>query len=55
MKEKFEENIPFFLWQDRPMFSGKEKAIPVSSTARAYHFGKLGVSLIGGTISEALL
>jgi len=37
------------------MFSGREKAIPVSSTARAYHFGKLGVSLIGGTISEALL
>ena len=47
------EDTPFFLKQDRPMFSGKERKIPTSPTARAFHFGALGVSIIGGTISEA--
>jgi len=50
-----DEDTPFFLKQDRPLFSGKEKAIPSTSAARAYHFGKLGVSLIGGTMTEAFM
>ena len=48
-----EDDTPFFLRQDRPVFSGKERAIPSSPAARAFHFGALGVSLIGGTLSEA--
>lgn len=47
------EDTPFYLRQDRPVFSGKETKIPTSSTARAFHFGALGISIVGGTISEA--
>ena len=43
----------FLIAQDRPLFKAKERKIPSSSTARAFQFGALGVSLIGGTISEA--
>ena len=50
-----EEDTPFYLRQDRPVFSGKERAVPTSSAARAFEFGKLGVSILGGTLSEALL
>ncbi|CAI2362267.1 unnamed protein product [Moneuplotes crassus] len=45
---------PFYLKQDRPVFTGKETKIPTSPSARALHFGALGISLVGGTISAAL-
>lgn len=47
------QDTPFYLRQDRPVFSGKETRIPTSPTARAFHFGALGISIVGGTISEA--
>lgn len=53
-KELNYDDTPFYLKQDRPMFSGKERKIPTSPSARAFHFGALGVQLIGGTISEAI-
>lgn len=46
-------DTPFYMRQDRPVFSGKESKIPTSTSARAFHFGALGVSIVGGTISEA--
>jgi len=47
------QETPFYMKQDRPVFSGKETRIPTSPSARAFHFGALGVSIVGGTISEA--
>lgn len=46
------QDTPFYLRQDRPVFTGKETKIPTSPTTRALHFGALGISIVGGTISE---
>mmetsp|Transcript_47911 Transcript_47911/g.63406 ORF Transcript_47911/g.63406 Transcript_47911/m.63406 type:complete len:273 (+) Transcript_47911:511-1329(+) len=40
--------------QDRPKFSAKERYVPASKTSRVFHFGMLGVQLIGGTVTEAI-
>ena len=53
-KEMDYEDTPFYLRQDRPVFTGKESKIPTSPSARALHFGALGISIVGGTISAAL-
>ena len=40
--------------QDRPKFSTQERYVPASANLRAFHFGILGIKLIGGTMSEAV-
>ncbi|CAI2362479.1 unnamed protein product [Moneuplotes crassus] len=53
-KELGYDQTPFYLKQDRPVFTGRETKIPTSPSARALHFGALGISLVGGTLSAAL-
>ena len=42
-EEKYGEDTPFFMRQDRPKFSAQERYVPSSAASRAMHFGLLGV------------
>ena len=44
----------FFMRQDRPKFSAQERYVPSTQSARAFHFGMLGIRLAGGTAAEAI-
>ena len=40
--------------QDRPKFSAQERYVPSTQASRVFHFGVLGMRLVGGTMSEAI-
>jgi hypothetical protein len=46
---------PFLIKSDKLKFTGKQSRIPVSSFSRAMNFGFMGVSMLGNTLTQAII